>query len=96
MIGAVVGATHPDHVSELRRSMPNTLFLIPGYGAQGGRAADLKSAFDEQGRGAIINSSRAIIFASRNPRFSGAASWQAAVDQATREAIADLSAAGIH
>jgi orotidine-5'-phosphate decarboxylase len=70
--------------------MPNTLFLVPGYGAQGGRAGDLAAAFDQSGRGAIINSSRAIIFAEKNPRYASATSWQAAVESATRDAIAEI------
>ena len=90
VIGAVVGATHPQHLGELRQSMPNTLFLVPGYGAQGGNASELRGAFDGRGLGAVINSSRAIIFAYENPRYSKAASWQASVEQATRDAIAEI------
>ena len=62
-IGAVVGATYPDELSLLRRDMPGQIFLIPGYGAQGGTAEDLKSAFYENARGGIVNSSRGILFA---------------------------------
>jgi len=62
-VGAVVGATQPREAAELRRIMPHTLFLVPGYGAQGGGADDAVAAFDGQGRGAIVNSSRGIIFA---------------------------------
>ena len=65
--------------------MPNTLFLVPGLGAQGGTAADVAGAFDENGLGAVINSSRAIIFAYEQEQFAGASSWQAAVEQATVE-----------
>lgn len=60
-IGAVVGATHPSQAENLRKIMPNTFFLVPGYGAQGGKAEDLSVCFDENGIGAIINSSRGII-----------------------------------
>ncbi len=91
VIGAVVGATHREHLVELRNSMPHTFFLVPGYGAQGGKAADLRGAFDEFGMGAVINSSRAIIFAHENRRFANAGSWQAAVEQATRDAIAEIN-----
>ncbi len=90
VIGAVVGATHPQHLAELRQSMPNTLFLIPGFGAQGGQASDLSAAFDQRGHGAIVNSSRAIIFAESNPRYAAAPSWQVAIEQATRDAIDEL------
>lgn len=62
-VGAVVGATRPREAADLRRIMPRTLFLVPGYGAQGGGADDAAAAFDAQGRGAIVNSSRGIIFA---------------------------------
>ncbi|MBQ8590653.1 MAG: orotidine-5'-phosphate decarboxylase [Firmicutes bacterium] len=62
-VGAVVGATHPIQGVELRKRMPHTFFLVPGYGAQGGKGADLKGFFDENGLGCIINSSRGIIAA---------------------------------
>ncbi len=62
-IGAVVGATYKEQGMELRRRMPNTFFLVPGYGAQGGKAEDLKDYFDEKGSGIIVNSSRGIIAA---------------------------------
>ncbi len=62
-VGAVVGATYPEQAAELRAAMPNTWFLVPGYGSQGAMARDVAGAFDEQGLGAIVNNSRAIIFA---------------------------------
>jgi len=62
-IGAVVGATYPKQAAELRKIMPQTIFLVPGYGAQGGGAADVKPCFNEDGLGAIVNNSRGIIFA---------------------------------
>ncbi len=62
-VGAVVGATYPEQLSELRKAMPTTFFLVPGYGAQGGGATDVIGAFDSKGLGAIINSSRGIITA---------------------------------
>ena len=60
-LGAVVGATHPDEGALLRKRMPHTFFLVPGYGAQGGTAADVRGMFDKDGSGAIVNSSRGII-----------------------------------
>lgn len=60
-VGAVVGATHPEEGKRLREIMPHTFFLVPGYGAQGGMAQDVAGMFDENGRGAIVNSSRGII-----------------------------------
>lgn len=62
-VGAVVGATYPEQLKELREKMPHTFFLVPGYGAQGGGAKDVSYAFDEKGLGAIVNSSRAIMCA---------------------------------
>ena len=62
-IGAVVGATHKEQGAELRKRMPHTFFLVPGYGAQGGTAENLKGFFDQDGLGSIINSSRGIIAA---------------------------------
>ena len=62
-VGAVVGATYPDQLAEMRAKAPHTFFLVPGYGAQGGGAEDAKNAFDQNGLGAIINSSRGIMCA---------------------------------
>lgn len=62
-LAAVVGATHPDELKNLRWSLPNVFFLVPGYGAQGGGAADVVGAFNQEGLGAIVNSSRGIIYA---------------------------------
>ena len=64
-VGAVVGATWPEQAARLRALMPHTLFLVPGYGAQGATAADVACCFDERGHGALINASRSIIFAWR-------------------------------
>lgn len=62
-VGAVVGATYPAQLTELRKALPHTFFLVPGYGAQGGGAADVAGAFDENGIGGVINSSRGIMCA---------------------------------
>ena len=62
-VGAVVGATYPEQLKEMREKAPHTFFLVPGYGAQGGGANDAKNAFDKNGLGAIINSSRGIMCA---------------------------------
>ena len=60
-IGAVVGATHAKQAEDLRKKLPHTFFLVPGYGAQGATAEDLSVCFDKEGLGAIVNSSRGII-----------------------------------
>jgi orotidine-5'-phosphate decarboxylase len=94
-VGAVVGATYPQQLAELREAMPHTWFLVPGYGAQGGAARDVAPAFDSQGLGAIVNSSRGIIFAHARKDFAQrfpTADWQRAVEAATREMIEQLRA----
>jgi len=63
LVGAVVGATYPVQAKKLRQIMPQNIFLVPGYGAQGGTAEDVKPCFNEDGTGAVVNSSRGIIFA---------------------------------
>lgn len=93
--GAVVGATYPEQLAELRARMPHTWFLVPGFGAQGGAAKDVAAAFDPQGLGAIINNSRGIIFAYERPAYRDrfpADRWQDAVVAATREMIDQLRA----
>lgn len=64
-VGAVVGATYPEELKRLREKMPNSIFLVPGYGAQGGGAKDVVEAFDSNGLGALINNSRGILYAYR-------------------------------
>jgi orotidine-5'-phosphate decarboxylase len=93
--GAVAGATYPDQLRELRSLMPNAWLLVPGYGAQGAGAGDVAGAFDTRGLGAIVNSSRAIIFAHRRKEYAARfapADWQQAVDAATRDMIEELHA----
>lgn len=62
-VGAVVGATWPAQLGELRKAIPHTFFLVPGYGAQGGGAKDVAPAFDQNGLGAVVNASRSILCA---------------------------------
>ena len=90
-IGAVVGATYPEQLAELRETMKNVWILVPGFGAQGGTAEDVRHAFDENGLGAVINSSRGIIFAHSRPEYERFKSnWQQAVEAATRDMIEQL------
>ena len=94
-VGAVVGATWPTQLTELRKQMSSVPFLIPGYGAQGGTSSSTAGAFHSNGLGAVINSSRGINFAWQRKPFSeqfGEERWQDAVEAATREMIADLAA----
>ena len=94
-VGAVVGATWPRELSELRSTMPHAQLLVPGFGTQGGNAADVAGAFDEEGLGALVNNARGINFAhAREPyrtRF-GEAHWEQAVEAATRDMIEQLAA----
>ena len=71
--GAVTGATYPSDIRALRKRLEHTFFLVPGYGAQGGTAEDVQYAFDKYGHGAIVNSSRGIIYASGGEDFADAA-----------------------
>lgn len=86
-VGAVVGATHPRELILLRQELPNVPFLVPGYGAQGGTAADVLPAFRADGLGAVVNSSRGILF----PFKPDDPAWEAKIDQATRATIAALA-----
>lgn len=71
-VGAVVGATWPEQLAQLREALPHTFLLVPGYGAQGGTAEDVRFAFDEKGHGAIVNSSRGIMCAWKKTGNAGA------------------------
>ena len=92
-VGAVVGATYPEMSAILRKLMPKTYFLVPGYGAQGGTAKDLKACFNEDGLGAIVNSSRGIIAAYRQEKYAkfGAEHFAEASRQAVVDMVADIN-----
>ena len=94
-IGAVVGATYPEQGKILRKVMPKTFILVPGYGAQGGRGKDLVHFFNEDGLGAIINSSRGIIAAYKQEAYAkfGAENFADASRQAVKDMIADIDGA---
>ena len=81
-VGAVTGATYPMDIRDLRRRLEKTFFLVPGYGAQGGKAEDVQYAFDEYGHGAIVNSSRGIICAWQKTGKEGKDFGEAARDAA--------------
>jgi orotidine-5'-phosphate decarboxylase len=81
-IGAVVGATAPAELERLRQLMPHAWLLVPGVGAQGATAADVAPAFDRNGLGALVNSSRGILYAFRDP---AAAEWQTPIRDAARQ-----------
>jgi len=83
-VGAVVGATYPEEQKRLRALLPNAYFLVPGYGAQGASASDIKNAFDKNGMGAIVNSSRAIMCAWKKTDKNGEDYMDAARKEAVR------------
>ncbi len=85
-VGAVVGATHPRELAELRAAMPSVWLLVPGYGAQGGTAADVKVAYRTDGLGAIVNSSRGVTF----PFHPDDPDWESKIVEAARKAATEL------
>lgn len=94
-VGAVVGATYPEQGKILRKIMPKTLILVPGYGAQGGQGKDLVHYFNEDGLGAIVNSSRGIICAYKQEQYAsfGSENYADASRQAALDMIADINLA---
>lgn len=94
-VGAVVGATYPEQGTALRKIMPNSYILVPGYGAQGGRGADLTGFFNEDGLGAIVNSSRGIICAYRKEQYAqyGEENFADASRAAVLDMISDINGA---
>jgi orotidine-5'-phosphate decarboxylase len=93
-VGAVVGATYPRDIAQLREAMPHAPFLVPGYGSQGAGAQDVAAALGPAGDGAVINNSRGLIFAYERPEFKerfGPDRWEEAVAAATRQMIEELA-----
>ena len=94
-VGCVVGATYPEQGRKLRKLMPKTYILVPGYGAQGGKAEDLVDYFNADGLGAIVNSSRGIITAYKQEKYAnfGAENFADASRQAVVDMIEDINGA---
>ncbi|MGN0353712.1 MAG: orotidine-5'-phosphate decarboxylase [Muricoprocola sp.] len=94
-IGAVVGATYPEMGKVLRKVMPKSFILVPGYGAQGGKGADLVHFFNEDGLGAIVNSSRGIIAAYKQEKYAkyGEENFGEASRAAVEDMVADIDQA---
>ncbi len=86
-VGAVVGATYPAELARLRQLLPEVIFLVPGLGAQGGTVADVAAAFRPDGLGAVVNSSRAVLF----PFEPTARDWKGRIAAAARDAAASLA-----
>lgn len=89
-VGAVVGATHPEQAKRLREIMPHTFFLVPGYGAQGGKAEDLSVCFNSDGIGAIVNSSRGIIAAHLKDEYKDSFNGEENFAKAARQAVINM------
>ena len=89
-VGAVVGATYPEQLAEMRKALPHTFFLVPGYGAQGGKGADLVHFFNEDGLGAIVNSSRGIICAYKQDKYKDMGITAENFADASRKAVEDM------
>ena len=94
-VGAVVGATYPEMGKVLRKVMPKSFILVPGYGAQGGKGADLVHFFNEDGLGAVVNSSRGIIAAYKQEKYAkfGSENYAEASRAAVEDMIADIDGA---
>ncbi len=94
-VGAVVGATYPEQGKALRKVMPKSFILVPGYGAQGGKGADLVHFFNEDGLGAIVNSSRGIIAAYKQEKYAkfGPENFAQASRAAVEDMVADIRGA---
>jgi len=88
-LGAVVGATWPQEARRLRELMPQQVFLVPGYGAQGATAADCAAAFRPDGTGALVNASRSVLYAHGRSEYAGL-DWRAAIAAAARAFAEDI------
>jgi orotidine-5'-phosphate decarboxylase len=95
LVGAVVAATYPEDTKLLRDLMPNSLFLVPGVGAQGGTMEDATQAFHEDGWGALVTVSRSVIYAWERPEYEhlGEVNWEDAIEVAVTDTKASLAEA---
>ncbi len=93
-VGAVVGATYPEQAKKLRELMPDTIFLIPGYGSQGATATDAAAGFRADGTGALVNNARGIIFAFKQEAYAkhGERDFAGAARAATLKMAEELNA----
>jgi orotidine-5'-phosphate decarboxylase len=92
LLGAVVGATQPQTMQSIRRRLPKSLFLLPGYGTQGATAEMTRAAFDERGQGALISASRSILYAHREAKYRSrfGDDWEKCVEQAVLDMKDDV------
>jgi len=89
-VGAVVGATHKEEIADFRARLAHAPLLLPGYGAQGGKGADIAAAFDENGLGAVVNNSRGLTFAYNQEKYASLP-WRDAIRAATEAMIQDIA-----
>ncbi len=91
-IGAVVGATAKDEIAKLRAMMPHCIFLVPGFGAQGGTAADVAGCFKADGTGALVTASRSVIYAYEDMKYIErfTSEWEKCVEQAAKDFVAEV------
>ncbi len=89
-VGAVVGATWPDEAAKLRKIMDRQIFLVPGYGAQGGTASDCAASFNDDRVGAIVNASRSVLYAHSRDEYADLKDWRQAVEAAARAMALDI------
>jgi orotidine-5'-phosphate decarboxylase len=93
-VGAVVGATYPEQASKIREVLPDSWFLVPGFGAQGATAADVRAAFAPDGYGAVVSSSRGVIFAHQAPwAIQAKLDYKAAAGEAARRMRDEINSA---
>jgi orotidine-5'-phosphate decarboxylase len=94
-IGAVVAATDPEAGAKLRDLMPQSIFLVPGFGAQGGTGADVKACFKPDGTGAIVNASRSVIYAYEDTRYIErfTSEWDKCIEQSCKDFVAEVNKA---
>lgn len=97
LVGAVVSARHPEEAAQVRAAMPSTPFLVPGFGAQGGTGGTIKPCFLAGGRGAIVNSSRGIVYAFDDEKYkkTHGDAWEAAIEAAAKDAKDAINAAAL-
>jgi len=91
-VGAVVGATARDEIARLRELMPHCLFLVPGFGAQGGTASDIGTCFKSDGTGALVTASRSVIYAYDDMKYVErfTSEWEKCIEQACKDFVAEV------
>jgi orotidine-5'-phosphate decarboxylase len=89
-IGAVVGATQPQTMADMRKRLPRSIFLLPGYGVQGATAEMTREAFTPGGQGALVSASRSVLYAYKDAAYAHISDWKVATDQAVKTMIDEI------